>query len=127
MRNRARRAAAAGAIALALATSCTENRFGVGDEVAGGDPERGRAAIARYGCGSCHRIPGVPGAEGSVGPPLDGISGRTYIAGRLTNTADHLVVWIRDPKTVDERTAMPDLGVNDQDARDIASYLYSLQ
>ena len=123
-----RRRAAAGLLAgaLALAASCAEDQRPVGAEMSGGgDAERGRAAIARYGCGSCHTIGGVDGAEGQVGPPLDGIAGRTYIAGRLTNTANNLVVWIRDPKSVDEKTAMPDLGVSDADARDIASYLYS--
>jgi cytochrome c2 len=127
MRRTTRRAAAAFALWLALAAGCVERTYPAGAETGGGDPARGRAAAARYGCGSCHSIPGVDGAEGQVGPPLDGISGRTYIAGRLTNTADHMVLWISHPKDVDAKTAMPDLGVSDGDARDIASYLYSLQ
>ncbi len=91
----------------------------------GGDPQRGRAAIYKYGCGSCHTIAGISDAHGLVGPPLTGIGNRTYIAGVLRNTPDNIVHWIRNPKDVDEKTAMPVLGVNSQDATDIAAYLYS--
>ena len=36
-----------------------------------GDPERGAVYIEQIGCGSCHTIPGIDGAQGVVGPPLD--------------------------------------------------------
>jgi cytochrome c2 len=91
----------------------------------GGNPSRGPAAIRRFGCGSCHVIPGVPGAAGQVGPPLAGVGGRAYIAGVLTNTADHMVRWIVNPRAVDSLTAMPTLGVTEGEARDIAAYLYT--
>jgi hypothetical protein len=44
-----------------------------------GNPARGRAAIARHGCGSCHTIAGVSSAAGLVGPPLTGVANRMYI------------------------------------------------
>jgi cytochrome c1 len=47
-----------------------------------------------------------------------------YIAGRLQNTPENLARWIKDPKGVDDKTAMPNLGLDDQDARDIAAFLY---
>jgi cytochrome c2 len=97
------------------------------DMTGGGSPQRGRAAIDRYGCATCHTIPGVRGADARVGPPLDRVANQTYIAGVLTNSPDNLMRWIRDPRGVDGLTAMPDLGVTDQDARDIASYLYTLK
>jgi cytochrome c2 len=93
--------------------------------VTGGNPERGRAAFRRYGCGSCHVVRGLPGAAGLVGPPLDGIGARAYVAGVLGNTPDNLVRWIQDPPGVDSLTAMPDLGVSPEDARDIAAFLYT--
>jgi cytochrome c1 len=71
-------------------------------------------------------IPGVAAAEGRVGPPLTDLVDRTFIAGRLRNEPSALVRWIRDPRAVDPNTAMPDLGVTDGDARDIAAYLYTL-
>jgi cytochrome c2 len=92
----------------------------------GGDPARGRRLTESYGCTACHSIPGVRGADREVGPPLGGIARRVYIAGVLTNTPDHLVQWIEDPPGVDSLTAMPKLGVSDQEARDIAAYLYTL-
>jgi cytochrome c1 len=52
---------------------------------------------------------------------------RVYIAGRVTNTAPNLVSWIRNPKATDDRTAMPNMGVTEKDARDIAAYLYTLK
>jgi cytochrome c len=94
-------------------------------QLSGGDRHRGADAIRSYGCGACHTIPGVRGANGLVGPPLTGLAERAYIAGVLTNTPDNLVRWIRDPPSVDAKTAMPNVGVTQQDAVDIAGYLYS--
>ncbi len=93
----------------------------------GGSAARGAAAIARYGCGSCHLIPGVSGASGLAGPPLSGIGNRIYIAGVLQNTPDNMIRWIENPPAVDEHTVMPNLGVKRQDAIDIAGYLYTLK
>jgi len=94
--------------------------------VAGGDPERGRAALASYGCGSCHAIPGIPGAQGTVGPPLADFALRGYVAGVVPNWPGYLVRWVMDPPAIAPRTAMPNVGVDEQEARDIAAYLYTL-
>ncbi len=93
----------------------------------GGEPSRGPALVRQYGCGTCHTIAGVRGADGLVGPPLDRIGARVYLAGALTNTPENLIRWIRDPRGVDAKTAMPNVGVGEQDARDIAAYLYTLR
>ena len=95
--------------------------------VAGGDPERGRALIKAYGCGSCHTIPGVRGANSYVGPSLDGVASRAYIAGVLPNDPENMVRWIENPPAIDAKTAMPYLHVSARDARDIAEYLYRLR
>lgn len=93
----------------------------------GGDIHKGAAAITRYGCGSCHTIPGISGAYGRVGSPLTGMADRQYIAGVVQNTPDGMVRWIQDPHAIDEKTAMPNLGVTRQDAIDIAAYIYTLK
>jgi cytochrome c len=93
----------------------------------GGDPKRGPDLIRKYGCGSCHNVPGVPGAKGMVGPPLDTIASRSYLAGQLPNTPENLLRWIRKPQDVAPGTAMPDVGVTEKDGRDIAAYLYTLR
>jgi cytochrome c len=95
--------------------------------ITGGDPSRGPDLLRKYGCQSCHTIPGVVGANGLVGPPLTGIASRSYIAGVLPNAPDNMLRWIRDPKEVDAKTAMPNTGVTPSDARHIAAYLYTLK
>jgi cytochrome c len=92
--------------------------------IAGANADRGRAALIARECGACHRIPGIPGAHGTVGPPLARYRERVYVAGRLPNLPDHLVAWIRDAPSLDPGTAMPDLDVSEAEARDIAAYLY---
>ena len=62
-----------------------------------------------------------------VGPPLVGWARRTMVAGYLPNTPDQLVRWITAPQSVAPGNAMPNLGVTDRDARDIAAYLYTLR
>ena len=93
----------------------------------GGNPARGKETIRRYGCQGCHSIPGIRDARGVVGPPLDHLAQRVYLAGELPNTAENLMHWIQRPHDVHPRTAMPEMGVTDQDARDIAAYLYTLK
>ena len=95
-------------------------------EVPGGNPARGAAAIERYGCGGCHTIPGIRGADGLVGPPLIHWSERSFIAGEVPNTARNLIQWIMDPQSIEPQTAMPNLGVSETEARNIAAYLFTL-
>ena len=94
--------------------------------IPGADPERGRALIADYGCGSCHFVEGVTGANGLVAPPLEDFANRTLLAGTFPNAPRFLVPWLIDPPDLKPETAMPNLGVSDTEARDIASYLYTL-
>jgi putative membrane protein len=114
-------------IAVVALTSCDrasgDDRF----QISNADPGRGRTAIRRYGCGSCHTIPGVTGARGMVGPPLGEVSQRVFIAGVLPNQPDNMIRWIEDPPGIDSKTAMPNMGVTPRDARDIAAYLYNLR
>lgn len=93
----------------------------------GGNPDRAPALIRHYGCVSCHTIPGIQGANATVGPPLTSMARRSYIAGVLPNTPPNLERWIMDPPAVDSLTAMPPLGVTAADARTIAAYLYTLR
>jgi cytochrome c len=92
-----------------------------------GDPENGRLLLRQYGCGSCHQIPGVAAASGKVGPPLGGIARRVYLGGVLPNTPENMASWIRAPQKFDPPTAMPDLQVGPEHARDMVAYLYTLR
>ncbi|MFL6465586.1 MAG: c-type cytochrome [Bryobacteraceae bacterium] len=118
---------ALGCAAAALLGCGNQAKWQTARATTGGDPQLGVAAIKRYGCGSCHMIPGISGAVGLVGPPLSGIGSRIYVAGVLQNTPQNMMRWIENPKAVDEKTVMPNLGVTSKDAADIAGYLYTLQ
>ena len=110
-----------------VATALLAAGCGEGDaiRVAGGDPERGAAAIDTYGCGGCHSIPGDRGLDGRIGPSLADLTERRYIAGSVPNRADGLARFIRNPRSINPGTLMPNLGVSRRDALDIAAYLYS--
>jgi mono/diheme cytochrome c family protein len=94
---------------------------------AAADAASGKRAILQYGCAACHNIPGVVGAYAPVGPPLDGVGTRQFLGGVIVNTPENMVRWLRHPREIEPDTAMPDLGVSERDARDIAAYLYTLQ
>ncbi len=96
-------------------------------ELTGGDAERGRELVASYRCGACHQVPGIDGATGLVGPPLGNIADRMVLAGRLQNTPDNMIRWIREPQKVKSGTAMLNLNVTEPDARDITAFLYELK
>lgn len=89
--------------------------------------ERGRQLLAQYHCGSCHTIPGVAAARGTLAVTLEGIGRRSYLAGHVPNGAEQLVQWIVDPASLVPDTTMPRMGVSPEDARDIAAYLRSLR
>jgi cytochrome c1 len=116
------------AIAAIVVVGYAGNRESVTFHVAtGGQVKHGRLVILQKNCGSCHTIPGITGAQGVVGPPLYFFSRRTFIAGELPNTPENLALWVRSPQSVNPKTAMPDLGLSEQEAKDVAAYLYTLR
>ena len=114
-------------LAVALASGCSRETERQAAQLTGGDPGRGKVLLTRYGCASCHTIPGIRGADAHVGPPLAKMARRSYIGGVIENTPENMIYWIRNPQGVDSLSAMPNLGVSVQDARDIAGYLYTLR
>jgi cytochrome c len=79
--------------------------------------------MIQYGCPTCHVIPNVPGAVGKVGPSLEGLAQRSYLAGTLQNSPENLVLWIQHPQQIHPGTAMPEMGVTPADATHIAAFL----
>ena len=76
---------------------------------------------------NCHRIPGVAAADGDVGPPLDRIARRVYLAGALPNSPANMARFIRAPQAIKPQTMMPDLKVGEVHAADMVAYLYTLR
>lgn len=94
-----------------------------------GEAARGRAIVASgvHGCTACHAIPGIRGPRGVVGPSLDGLARRSFLAGQLPNNTEVLVAFLRNPAALVPQTGMPDVGLSDQEARDIAAFLFTLE
>ena len=72
--------------------------------------------MTKYGCNGCHKI----GDEGGkVGPALD------RAGFRLNPT--WVYRWLRNPQAMKADTRMPNLGLNDADAKAVAMYLKTLR
>jgi cytochrome c1 len=101
------------------------------------DPQQqqGVKVILQYGCGGCHTIPNIPGAAGTIGPnegrtaDLSPIGQRNPIAGgAVQNTSEaDLAKWIQNPSALKPGTAMPNLGLSQEQAAAAAAYLYTLK
>jgi cytochrome c len=115
------------AIGAAVLVSCGVDLGRQAITVPGGDADRGQELTASFGCGSCHTIPGIEGADAVVGPPLTDMGRREYIAGKLPNRPDNMIRWLIDPQAVEPGTAMPNMGISERQARDVAAYLYTLR
>ena len=87
--------------------------------------DEAKAIIAQQ-CSACHRVPGVPGAVGDVGPSLAGIARQQVIAGKLPNNPANMVRWLMHPQKEVPGTAMPEMGLSEDQAKKIAAYLATL-
>ena len=117
--------ALAGAAAAGATWISTQQTVRIARTISDGDPDRAPELIRRYGCAGCHTIPGIPGADGQVGPPLSGLIHRIYIGGVATNSPERLAQWIVSPQQFSPHSAMPTTGISETEARDVAAYLYS--
>ncbi len=115
-----------------LVLTCAGLLSGCGDDdfrkpYLGGDAKIGKQLVTQYQCGACHKIPDVPGAGGEAGPDLEQFGRLSYIAGGIPNVPPRLVAWLLDPPALKPGTAMPDVGLTEQEARHMAAFLYTLR
>jgi len=75
------------------------------------------------GCTACHTIEGV--STGTVGPNLTHISGQPYDS--FPNDAEFIKQWTNDPQAAKPGTAMPKLGLSDEELNNVVSYLATLK
>jgi cytochrome c1 len=90
-----------------------------------GDPARGRVLMTSKGCAGCHTAAGVGAARGVAGPVLTNVVLRPTIAGEIPTSPENLVRWLLDPPAIKPGTAMPRLGLTEEEARDLAASMYS--
>ncbi|WP_254598486.1 c-type cytochrome [Achromobacter piechaudii] len=120
-----------GVAALSLLAACGEEREPLAQGLSASalpqdaDSARGRALVVSRGCLACHAIPTVRGPSSAVGPPLGEIGSQAYLTGLLPNTPANLVRWLMDPPAINPRTAMPNVGLTQTEAQDIAAFLLS--
>ncbi|MBB3318269.1 cytochrome c2 [Rhizobium sp. BK181] len=126
-----RLAAITGMVAAVLLVGYLTNAFKeqskrqtIAEALTGGDSTLALPIFRRYGCGGCHTISGVPGADGKVGAPLEQLSQQVYIGGVINNTPDNLTAWIVSPQRFSPQSAMPATGVTEAEARHLSAYLY---
>ena len=110
----------------ALALSACVDKADLPRPMVQADPAAGLSVIKEVGCAACHKIPGVAWPEGRSGSNLAGFGARPLIAGRLPNQPDVLIRWLIDAPSMDPGTAMPPMPLTQDQARDVAAYLYTL-
>jgi cytochrome c oxidase subunit 2 len=111
---------------------------GAPGSAAAGDPTVGAQLIQQKGCPACHTIPGIPGANGTIGPNLGSHDNyppvgqrpmiATYPNGVVPNTGPaDLKAWIMNPPALKPGTLMPNLGLTDEEATNIVAYLETIK
>jgi cytochrome c2 len=111
----------------------TPNQLGAVASAAALEPgspaAEGARIIATKPCVGCHVIPGIPGANGQVGPNLGGVASRSKIAGGAVNNSgpEDLEKWILNPPALKPGTAMPNVGLTQDEAASIVAYLETLK
>lgn len=94
--------------------------------IAGADADAGLQVMRRVGCAACHVIPGVDWPRGATGPSLKGFADSPMIAGRFPNRPAVLTAFIVDAPSMATDTGMPAMPLTQDEARDVAAYLYTL-
>lgn len=103
------------------------------ERTAGGGGEDGGEDLAAQGleivestCSACHTVAGTS-ASGTVGPELSHFASLPQIADVVENTPENLHDWLENPPAVKPGTAMPDLGLTEQQIQALIEYLYTLE
>lgn len=101
-----------------------------------GDAARGRELVDTKGCGACHVMSGlVPPIAPSAIPvevTADQLARATQLAPDLRHarTRFHraqLAGWLRHPNRVKRDALMPDVGLNEEQANDVAAFLLAAE
>jgi cytochrome c len=83
----------------------------------GGDARKGERLFVSRGCRACHTIGGAERVPFSRAPNLAGVG--------LKLRGAWLFRWLESPRAYDPDTAMPQLGLSDDDTRHLVAFLLS--
>lgn len=89
------------------------------------DPVVAGQQIMETICATCHLVEGTA-AQGTIGPELTTFATQPDIAGVVENNEENLHAWLADPPAVKPGTAMPNLGLSEQQIEALIAYLYTL-
>jgi cytochrome c oxidase subunit 2 len=92
----------------------------------------GRELFRSLACAGCHTVQNLTAGRFPGAPPLDGVASRPSIAGGVLtmtdeNRRDNFRRWIANPPAVKPGTAMPSLGLSEQQVNDITEFLLTLK
>ena len=90
--------------------------------------QKGRETFLSLACTGCHTVKGTT-ASGKVGPDLSKIASKKSMAGGAVTPVneDTLTRWIKNPQALKPSTTMPNLGLSDEQVRDIVQWLLTLK
>jgi cytochrome c oxidase subunit II len=88
----------------------------------------GRDAFIENGCGACHTVRGLPGADGELGPDLTHVGSRILIAGWFDGNVGTFGGWIASAQHLKPGNRMPSFDrLEGPTLRAIAAWLESLE
>jgi len=92
-----------------------------------GEAAKGAEAFREKNCVNCHSIAGLM-TRGRVAPDLTHVGSRATLAsGTLPNTSENLAKWLTDPQSVKKGALMPEIGLENDQIKDLVAYLEGLQ
>ena len=98
--------------ATAYLLDASEKNYRLPASYESGDPDKGKKLFESVGCQGCHEL---NGKGESFGPDLSRIGNKV--------NADWLVTWISHPHTYNEKSRMPDLRLDEEQASNLTAYL----
>jgi cytochrome c oxidase subunit 2 len=92
------------------------------------ETKRGRELFRSLACAGCHTIDGLTAGKFAGAPNLTHFASEQDIAGVLSPVDEtNLRRWLADPPAVKPGTAMPNLGLSEQQITDLVNFLLVLE
>jgi cytochrome c oxidase subunit 2 len=96
-------------------------------DVPGADAQQGRQIFETTSCAGCHTVRGTS-AQGSFGPDLTHVGGRTALAaGALDNDDAGMARWLAETQDVKPGALMPEIDLTDEQVHALVAYLEGLR